>query len=77
MSFYQRHGLVRAIQWFTHGDSVVVGQGVHTTGGTLDIRMAAPYSRRHVEPGDWIIREGSGKHVVITDAEFKNNYKAV
>lgn len=77
MSFYERHGIVRAVQWHQHGDHVYVGPGVREGGGTLDIHHAAPYARRHVEPGDWIVAESDGQYTVVTDAEFKKTYKGI
>lgn len=77
MNFYERHGIVRAVQWHRHGDHPHVLPGVHEAGGLLDIKRAAPYARRHVEPGDWVVAEGDGQHVVVTDAEFRHIYKGV
>lgn len=77
MSFYQRHGIVRATQWNAPGDHPAVTQGVHRTGGLVDIQKVAPYSRRHVERGDWIVTEGDGRISVVADTEFQRNYKGV
>lgn len=77
MSFYERHGVVRAVQWNRHGDHPHVGPGVRESGGMLHINVALPYARRHVEPGDWIVTEGDGKSNVLTDAEFRHNFKGL
>lgn len=77
MTFYQRHGVVRAVQWNVIGDHPAVAPGVHRGAGILDIRVAKAYARRHVEPGDWIVIDGDGKCSVVTDAEFTSNYKGV
>lgn len=77
MSFYERHGIVRATQWRTHGDHPDVLAGVHCVGGLVDIGKVAPYSRRHVEPGDWIVAESDGTLSVLRDDEFKRQYKGV
>lgn len=76
-AYYRRHGIVHARQWHKPGDHPAVLQGVHTTGGMLDLLQAQPYSRRHVEAGDWVIQESDGRFAVVTDAEFKRCYEGV
>lgn len=77
VSFFRRHGIVRASQWMAPGDHPAVLQGVHTAGGLVDIQKVAPYSRRHVERGDWVVTEGDGLVSVVSDAEFQRNYQGV
>lgn len=77
MDRFERHGTVHAVQWQRHGDHPHVGAGVRRDGGMLDIAHAQSYARRHVEPGDWVLTEGDGRCVVVTDAEFRRNYRGV
>lgn len=78
MTFYAaRKRTVRAVQWFTHGDHDAVQPGIRAANGTLDITRAQPYSRRYVEPGDWIVREGDGRLHVLTPAEFAQQFESV
>lgn len=78
MTFYQaRQRLVRAVQWTKHGDHEAVQPGVRAESGVLDAAQAEPFSRRFIEPGDWLVRSNSGKLHVLTPAEFDMQYEGV
>jgi hydrogenase maturation factor HypE len=76
VTFYTaRPRIVRAKQWFAHGDHAAVLEGIRSASGTLDIAQAQAFSRRHVEPGDWIVSDGAGKLHVLTPAEFSQQFE--
>lgn len=77
MTFYTaRKRTVRAKQWFQHGDHEAVLPGIRYAGGVLDITRAAPHSRRFVEPGDWIVNDGSGRLQVLRAEEFEQQFES-
>ena len=78
MFYKQKRRVVHAVQWMRMGDHPFVQPGIREGTGTLDAKVTAPYSPRHVEPTDWIVAAGStGLLVVMTDDEFKTLFESI
>lgn len=78
MIFYTaRRRNVRATQWHKLGDHMAVLLGVRRDGGVLDAERAEPFSRRYVEPGDWIVESANGRLHVLTPVEFNQQFEGL
>ncbi|CAE6700377.1 hypothetical protein R69888_00710 [Paraburkholderia haematera] len=69
MQFRKRNSIVEASQWFVPGDHPrVERQGQMWAIGT-------PEGWRKVNPGDWILTDGTGNSWPMGDREFRYRYE--
>ena len=56
---------IDAVQWFKDGDHNFELGCISQQGGRADL----------IIPGDWIVKEESGAHVILSDEKFRQTYK--